>query len=313
MPRVVMIDRGPPGARFVDEVIAGLSATPKSISPKWFYDALGSKLFEAICELPEYYLTRTENEIFGLHAAAMADRAGRDRVLVELGSGNGAKVRSLLRHRTPVAYVAVDIAPDILRASTSNLAKEQPGLPIFAVCEDFSAGLELPAGIPDAPRLYFYPGSSIGNFSREEAIALLSPLARSGDGLLIGVDLLKDRAILEAAYDDAIGVTAAFNLNLLVRINRELDADIAIRRFRHVALFDEAEGRIEMHLESTHEQEVRVGARAFRFAAGERLHTENSCKYSVEGFSALAARAGWKLAEVWTDQRRWFAEMYFQA
>lgn len=313
MSRVVMIDRGPPRARFVDEVVAGLSASPKAIGPKWFYDSLGSKLFEAICELPEYYLTRTENEIFGRHARDMAERAGRDRILVELGSGNGEKVRALLRHQVPAAYVAVDISAEILRASTSSLAEEYTGLSIFAVCEDFSAGLDLPAEIPAAPRLYFYPGSSIGNFSPREAIALLSPLARQGDGLLIGVDLLKDRVILEAAYDDPIGATAAFNLNLLARINRELGADIAVRRFRHVALFNEAEGRIEMHAESSIEQQVRVGAHSFRFAAGERLHTENSYKYSVEGFSALAAQAGWKLAEVWTDERRWFAEMYFEA
>lgn len=314
MSRVVMIDRGPPRARFVDEVVAGLSATPKAIGPKWFYDSLGSKLFEAICELPEYYLTRTEHEIFARHARAMADRTGRERVLVELGSGNGEKVRTLLHHQVPAAYVAVDISPEILRVATANLAEEYTGLSIFAVCEDFSAGLDLPAEIPDAPRLYFYPGSSIGNFSPPEAIALLSPLARRhGDGLLIGVDLLKDRAILEAAYDDPIGVTAAFNLNLLARINRELGADIAVRRFRHVALLNEAEGRIEMHVESAIEQQVRVGAHSFRFAAGERLHTENSYKYSVEGFAALAAQAGWKLAEVWTDERRWFAEMYFEA
>jgi dimethylhistidine N-methyltransferase len=313
VPGVVLFDRGPPRARLVDEVLAGLSATPKAIGPKWFYDALGSKLFEAICELPEYYLTRTENGLFSQNAAAMAQCAVRDRVLVELGSGSGEKVRSLLRHRMPVAYVAVDIALDILRAATAALAEEHAGLPIFALCADFSAGLELPAGIPEAPRLYFYPGSSIGNFSPGEAIALLSSLARSGDGLLIGVDLLKDRAILEAAYDDALGVTAAFNLNLLARVNRELGADFAIRRFRHVARFDEAAGRIEMHLESALAQQVRIGPRAFGFAAGERLHTENSYKFSVEGFAALAAQAGWTLAEAWVDERRWFAELYFEA
>lgn len=313
MSRVVMIDRGPARARFVDEVIAGLTAVPKSIGPKWFYDKLGSKLFEAICELPEYYPTRTENGIFRHHARAMADRAGRDRVLVELGSGSGEKVHALLPHLYARAYVAVDISRDVLTSATASLAEELPALPVYAVCDDFSKGFEVPAEIPEARRLYFYPGSSIGNFSPEAAVALLSPLARKGDGLLIGVDLLKDPATLQRAYDDSLGVTAAFNLNLLARINRELGANFDPRRFRHVALFDSEASRIEMHLESVSEQQVRAGTHAFRFAAGERLHTENSHKYNVDGFSTLAALAGWKLQEVWTDERRWFAEMYFEA
>lgn len=308
-----MIDRGPARARFMDEVIAGLTSIPKSIGPKWFYDKLGSKLFEAICELPEYYPTRTENDIFRHHAQAMTHRAGRDRVLVELGSGSGEKVRALLPHLGARAYVAVDISRDALTSATASLAEELPALPIYAVCDDFSTDFEVPATIPEARRLYFYPGSSIGNFSHDAAVALLSPLARKGDGLLIGVDLLKDQAILQRAYDDSIGVTAAFNVNLLARINRELGADFDLPRFRHVALFDPEASRIEMHLESLVEQQVRVGTHAFRFAAGERLHTENSHKFTVEGFSMLAARAGWKLAEVWTDESRWFAEMYFEA
>jgi len=313
MSRVVMIDRGPARVRFADEVIVGLTLVPKSIGPKWFYDKLGSKLFEAICELPEYYPTRTENGIFRHHAGAMADRAGRHRVLVELGSGSGDKVRALLPHLDALAYVAVDISRDVLTSATASLAEELPALPVYAVCDDFSTGFEVPVEIPEARRLYFYPGSSIGNFSPEAAVALLSPLARQGDGLLIGVDLLKDVATLRRAYDDSLGVTAAFNLNLLARINRELGADFELRRFRHVALFNLDASRIEMHLESLSEQQVRVGTHAFRFAAGERLHTENSYKYDVEGFSILAARAGWKLQEVWTDERRWFAEMYFEA
>jgi len=308
-----MIDRGPALACFVDEVIAGLTAVPKSIGPKWFYDKLGSKLFEAICELPEYYPTRTENGIFRHHARAMADRTGRDRVLVELGSGSGEKVRALLPHLHARAYVAVDISRETLTSATASLAEELPALAIYAVCDDFSTGFEVPAETPEARRLYFYPGSSIGNFSPEEAVALLLPLARKGDGLLIGVDLLKDPGTLQRAYDDSLGVTAAFNLNLLARINRELAGDFDPRHFRHVALFDPEASRIEMHLESLVEQRVRVGQHEFRFDAGERLHTENSHKYSVEGFSMLAARAGWRLAEVWTDERRWFAEMYFEA
>jgi L-histidine Nalpha-methyltransferase len=313
MSRVVMIDRGPERARFVEEVVAGLSLSPKSIGPKWFYDKLGSKLFEAICELPEYYPTRTENCIFRQHAGAMADRAGRHRVLVELGSGSGDKVRALLPHLDALAYVAVDISREVLTSATASLAEELPALPVYAVCDDFSTGFEVPVEIPEARRLYFYPGSSIGNFSPAAAVALLSPLARQGDGLLIGVDLLKDPATLQRAYDDSLGVTAAFNLNLLARINRELAGDFDLRQFRHVALFDPDASRIEMHLESVVEQRVSVGLREFQFGAGERLHTENSHKYTVEGFSMLAARAGWKRSEVWTDERGWFAEMYFEA
>lgn len=293
--------------------MAGLSANPKAISPKWFYDALGSKLFDAICDLPEYYPTRTEMRLFEDHAADMARRIGSGRLMIELGSGNGAKVRRLVSHLRPRAYVGVDISKQMLHAATAKLKDEYPQLAVYAVCSDFSAGFRAPQALPDAPRLYFYPGSSIGNFSPEAAVALLKPLARPGDTLLIGVDLLKDPAILERAYDDELGVTAAFNLNLLARMNRELHANFVLGRFRHVARFDEPSSRIEMHLESTVAQSVSVDERSFAFAAGERLHTENSYKYSVEGFTALAAQAGWTLAAAWTDEARWFAELLFEA
>lgn len=242
----------------------------------------------------------------------MARRIGIGRLMIELGSGNGEKVRRLLSHLRPRAYVGVDISKDVLQSATAKLKDEYPQLPVYAVCSDFSAGFRAPDELPEAPRLYFYPGSSIGNFSPEAAVALLKPLARPGDNLLIGVDLVKDRATLERAYDDALGVTAAFNLNLLARMNRELHADFDLSRFRHVALFDERLSRIEMHLESTVAQSVTVDERRFSFAAGERLHTENSYKYSVESFAALAAQAGWTLTEVWTDERRGFAELLFE-
>ncbi len=263
--------------------------------------------------MPEYYLTRTEKALFATHARAMSNRAGRGRVLVELGSGAGDKVGLLLPHLAPAAYVAVDISRAALEHATAALAVDRPDLPVFALCDDFSAGLALPREIPDASRLYFYPGSSIGNFSPDAALALLAPLARRGDSLLIGVDLLKDREALERAYDDAVGVTAAFNLNLLARMNRELGADFDLRRFRHVAAFNEEDGRMEMHLESAIEQRVGIGSRSFRFGAGERLHTESSYKYTEVRFAALARRAGWELVETWTDERRWFAEMLFEA
>lgn len=283
------------------------------MSPKWFYDALGSKLFDAICDLPEYYPTRTEMKLFADHAREMACRAGMGRVLIELGSGNGEKVRRLLSHLRPRAYVGVDISKEILHFATAKLKDEHPALSVYAVCSDFSSGFRAPDELPEASRLYFYPGSSIGNFTPDEAVALLKPLARPGDSLLIGVDLIKDRATLERAYDDELGVTAAFNLNLLARMNRELHADFDLSRFRHIARFDERLSRIEMHLESTVEQSVCIDERTFWFAAGERLHTESSYKYSVEGFAALAARAGWTLTECWTDADRRFAELLFEA
>jgi dimethylhistidine N-methyltransferase len=310
---VVLIDQAPPLARFIDEAVIGLGASPKAISPKWFYDALGSKLFDAICDLPEYYPTRTEMKLFSDHAPDMAQRAGIDRVLIELGSGNGEKVRRLMSHLRPRAYVGVDISKEILHSATTKLKDEYPGLSVYAVCSDFSSGFRAPDELPEASRLYFYPGSSIGNFTPDEAVKLLQPLARPGDALLIGVDLIKDRATLESAYDDALGVTAAFNLNLLARMNRELRANFDLSRFRHIARFDEGLSRIEMHLESTADQAVSLDERTFSFAAGERLHTESSYKYSVEGFAALAARAGWTLVECWTDERCRFAEMLFEA
>ena len=239
--------------------------------------------------MPEYYPTRTEKALFALHARAMSNRAGRGRVLVELGSGAGDKVGLLLPHLAPAAYVAVDISRTALEPATAALAADLPGLPVFALCDDFSAGLALPDEIPATSRLYFYPGSSIGNFQPDDAVSLLAPLARRGDGLLIGVDLLKDRETLERAYDDSIGVTAAFNLNLLARMNRELGADFDLRGYRHVALFNEVAGRMEMHLESAIEQQVGIGSRTFRFGAGERLHTESSYKYTEERFAALGA------------------------
>ena len=313
LPRLVFIDREPASATFADEVRDGLAAMPKRLSPKWFYDTLGSRLFDAICALPAYYPTRLEMALFARYGEAMAACAGTGRVLVELGSGAGEKVRHLLPHLEAAAYVAVDISRDALLSAARSQAEETPLLPVFAVCDDFASGLELPAAIPDGPRLYFYPGSSIGNFTPDEAIALLSPLATPGCGLLIGVDLIKDVAVMEMAYDDPLGVTAAFNRNLLVRMNRELGGNFDLPRFRHLARFDAGHGRIEMHLESGVAQDVKVAGRMFHFGAGERLHTESSYKYRLDDFAALALKAGWRRRGCWTDADGWFAELYFEA
>lgn len=309
----VLLDLGPLRDDFGREALEGLAASPKRLSPKWFYDSLGSRLFEAICELPEYYPTRTELSLFRDHAPDMAAAVGRDRVLVELGAGGGEKVARLLPALGASAYVAVDMAADALCRGAEAVARDFPDLPVFAVRADFSAGLSLPGALPPGPRLFFYPGSSIGNFSPDDAVSLLRPLAAPGSLLLIGIDLPKPRGVLEAAYDDALGVTAAFNLNVLSRMNRELEADFNVRAFSHVAFFDPVRSRVEMHLESRVPQRVRVAGRSFEFLAGERLHTENAWKYSADAFTALAARAGWHPRAAWTDARGWFSEMLFEA
>ncbi|MCU0868017.1 MAG: L-histidine N(alpha)-methyltransferase [Burkholderiales bacterium] len=309
----VFVDLAPATASFEAEVLAGLTARPRALSPKWFYDALGSKLFEAITLLPEYYPTRTELALFDAHADAIGAAAGRGRVLLELGSGAGEKVRRLLPALAPSAYIAVDVSRDALQAATAGLSAERPDLPVYALCQDFAAGLSLPPQMPTGARLVFYPGSSIGNFAPDDAVRLLAPLARSGDALLIGVDLVKAPATLVAAYDDPTGVTAAFDLNLLARINRELHADFDLRRWRHVAVWNDAARRIEMHLEAQATQTVTVAGHVFAFEAGERIHTESSYKYDPAGFVALAARAGWRHRGTWTDVDSAFAELLFVA
>jgi dimethylhistidine N-methyltransferase len=313
MARVTFIDRAPAQAHFGEEVLAGLARRDKAIGPKWLYDALGSKLFEAICELPEYYLTRVEMALFRRHAHAMAAGCGDGRVLVELGCGAGDKVGLLLPYLRPGAYVAVDIARGPLAQAAEAIAERAPSLDVYALCADFAGGLVLPDEVPGGPRLYFYPGSSIGNFGPEDAVSLLGPLAHANARLLIGIDLVKDRAVLEAAYDDALGVTAAFNRNLLVRINRELGGTFRVPEFRHVARFDHSLGCIHMELESRVAQTVEVLGQPFAFRAGERLHTEHAYKYTLESFAALAAEAGWRLVEAWTDPDGWFAECLFES
>jgi len=295
-----------------EDVIAGLSLPQKSLPPKYFYDAEGSRLFERICRLPEYYLTRAELSLTRAHLAAIARFAGRGCELVEYGSGASLKTRLLIRALGPSAYVPVDISAAALAGASRRLAREFPRLHLFAVTGDFSQPLRLPVFRARAARrrVVYFPGSTIGNLVPEEAQAFLKmtrgQVGRAG-AMLVGVDLKKDASVLHAAYNDARGVTAAFNLNLLRRINRELGADFDLRRFRHYAFYNPAPGRIEMHLVSLRRQTVDVGAYRFEFAPGETIHTENSYKYSVEEFSALAADAGFRAAHVWQDARKRFA------
>ena len=301
------------------ELLKGLQATQAYTSPKYLYDALGSKLFEAICELPEYYPTRTETAIFAEHGESMASHIPQGAALIDLGAGNCQKAANLFKQLQPSRYVAVDISVDFLKDAMTRLQYQHPDLDMIGVGMDFAESLALPlaalAGI--APRVFFYPGSSIGNFTPDEALALLKrihaacPASQQGQGgLLIGVDLVKGKAELEAAYDDALGVTAAFNRNMLLHINRLIGGDFNIQDWSHVALYDEQLSRIEMHLQA--KQDVALhwmdGGRVF--AKGERIHTENSYKWTVQSFSALLQNAGFAKPVVWTDADAKFAVMW---
>ncbi len=298
------------------ELSAGLLAPQASTAAKYLYDTLGSKLFEAICELPEYYPTRTEAAIFDAHADEIAQSAGRGCTLIDLGAGNCAKAAKLFPSLQPAQYVPVDISVDHLREAVGNLQQRFPQVAMLGVGTDFSSELNLPDAVRGSGRLFFYPGSSIGNFTPQEALAFLRRLhvaCDSGGGLLIGVDLIKDKAILEAAYDDGLGVTAAFNLNLLRHLNTLLDADFDIRAWRHLALFNPARSRIEMHLEARTDVHANWDGGRRRFLRGERIHTENSCKYEPEAFLELLGQAGFGAARMWTDARRWFAVIHARA
>jgi dimethylhistidine N-methyltransferase len=293
-----------------DAARTALLAARPSIAPKYFYDALGSRLFEAITELDEYYPTRTEAQIFATRGDELRTAFGSGSVLVDLGAGNCAKAVSLFPALRPKRYIAVDVSVDFLRSALGQVQHEHPELDVVGLGQDFSAGLDLPAELLEGgPPLFFYPGSSIGNFTREQAFSFLRRIhARAGGGgILIGVDLVKPRPGLEAAYDDALGVTAAFNLNALRHLNRAIGSDFDPRQWRHVAFYDEGEARIEMHLEARQPLVVRWPGADRRFAAGERIHTENSYKYTVEGFASLLRDAGFRQPRAWTDPKGWFA------
>lgn len=297
-------DAGPEVAR------AALLVPRPSIAPKYFYDSLGSKLFEAITELAEYYPTRTEASIFAAHGSALRTSFGAGPILVDLGAGNCAKAVSLFPALEPMRYVAVDVSVEFLREALRQVQRRHPQLDVVGLGQDFSSRLDLPDDLlQGGPPLFFYPGSSIGNFTRDEAYAFLRRVHRraAGGGLLIGVDLVKPRPVLEAAYDDALGVTAAFNLNALRHLNAAIGSDFEPRQWRHVAFYDEAASRIEMHLEAREPLAVRWPGGERDFAAGERIHTENSYKYTIEGFASLLRDAGFRDPEAWTDENGWFA------
>ena len=301
---------------FRQEVVRGLSQEPKQIPPKFFYDKRGSELFEKICDLEEYYPTRTELGILRKHAREITARFGSRCRLIEYGSGNSRKVRILLDAiQGASTYVAIDISKLHLIESASELAALYPELEVVAVCADYTKPFPLPepGGDLDGHSIVFFPGSTIGNFSPEQRLDFLrnaAALVGAGGSLLIGVDLKKDHQVLNAAYNDAGGVTAAFNLNLLTRINRELAADFNPSAFRHRAFYSPEHGRVEMHLVSVKEQTVRLNGSGIRFREGETIHTENSYKFSIDEFREVGAQAGFRTVDVWTDPDRLFSLHY---
>ena len=301
------------------ELQKGLQFSQAYTSPKYLYDQLGSKLFEAITELPEYYPTRTEAAIFLEHAASVAGHIPKSALLIDLGAGNCQKAARLFEHLKPSRYMAVDISVDFLRGTLSALQRQYPELDMAGVGMDFSESLALPAaalGDTAMPRVFFYPGSSIGNFTPDEALTFLRRIhaaCRAQGGLLIGVDLVKGKAELEAAYDDLLGVTAAFNRNMLLHINRLIGGDFAIRDWSHVALYNESLSRIEMHLQANQDVVFRWEGGERVFSKGERIHTESSYKWTTQGFSELLQNAGFAKPVVWTDSGHKFAVMWAEA
>ncbi len=305
---------------FADDVRSGFGAMPKSLSPRWFYDALGSALFSAITNLPEYYVTRTEESILHAHGAAIIDAIGGLVSLVELGSGDSRKTRllieALIARQGALEYLPIDIDATVLESTGRGLLTDFPTLTVNAICTEFSDAATALHAFPPAPgvrRAVLFLGSTIGNLDENEAIAMLSSLRSAlspNDVLFLGADMQKPRSVLEPAYDDALGVTAAFNLNLLGRINRELGGHFRLDRFAHLAFYNEEKARIEMHLVSRKQQRVRIDALDLDVALdeGETIHTENSHKYTAAQLERIAASTGFKIARTWTDEREWFTD-----
>lgn len=316
-PTLRLHDLEPATESFRDAVIAGLNKSPKAIPCKFLYDAEGSALFERICETPEYYPTRTESAILNAHGADLARLTGSHCQLVEFGSGASVKTRRLLDAMvSPSAYVAIDISKDALLAAARTI-DEDYHLTVWAICADFTSHFDLPLPFERADHgpVGFFPGSTIGNFTPDGAARFLAnvrDLLGPGSDMILGVDLQKDPAVLTAAYNDSEGVTAAFSLNLLARINRELDGTFDLGRFRHVAYYDETLGCVVIYLESLIDQSVLVDGERFRFTAGERIHTEYSFKYTLAGFRDIAERAGYEVAAVWTDADQYFSIHYLK-
>ncbi len=315
---LALTDYEPERAELLRDALAGLARSPKELPCKYFYDERGSALFEEICELPEYYPTRTELEIMRLHGKEMSAVLGPRCLLVEYGSGSSTKTRLLLDLlEEPAGYAPVDISREHLLATAEALDAEHPEIEILPVCADFTRPFDVPASrVPPATVAVYFPGSTIGNFETGPATALLHTAhAEVGRGgvLLIGVDLVKDVEVLERAYDDAAGVTAAFNRNLLVRLNEELGADFDLEAFRHRAHWNAEDARVEMHLVSEVAQQVRLGGETIGFTAGETICTEHSHKYSLESFAGVAREAGFEVERVWTDPRQWFSVQALRA
>ena len=315
--RVAVLDLEPVSADFLAEVFAGLSNSPRTLPCKFFYDERGADLFQQICELPEYYITRTETELLRRYAAEISESIGPNAALIGFGTGAGIKTRMLLEQlQDPIAYIPVDISKQRLIDSAIELSHAMPALEILPVCADYLQELQFPKPLRKPDHIaVFFPGSTIGNLEppvAEDFLRRVCRLCGHSGCLIIGVDLQKRREVLEAAYNDSAGVTADFNLNLLVRANRELGADFDLARWQHRAVYNEREGRIEMHLVSKGEQTVHVGGREFGFADEEKIITEFSYKHTVDGFARLAASAGFrKASRVWTDPQRWFAIFHF--
>ena len=301
---------------FRADVLAGLAAPIPAIPARWLYDRRGSELFEAITRLPEYYPTRTETALLERHSGDIAALVGSGEAVVEFGSGSSSKTPILLRAIAPAAYVPIDISGDFLRESAEALAVEFPALPVLPVEADFMRPIRLPDQVAILPKLGFFPGSTIGNLVPRSAVDLLRAMKETlGDGsrLVIGMDRIKPVEVLRAAYDDAAGVTAEFNLNLLHRINAELDGDVDIDAFRHRAIWNDEMSRIEMHLEATRDIVFTVSGRAFSFAQGATIHTENSHKYGHRDSRLLLRAAGWGVVAEWTDEREWFSILLAEA
>jgi dimethylhistidine N-methyltransferase len=301
---------------FRDEVIRGLSKSSKQLPCKFFYDERGAHLFQQISELPEYYITRMELQILRLHGAEMAQALGSQIELIGLGTGAGTKTRILLEElQDPQVYIPIDISKEQLEKSSARFRQMFPALQILPVCADYLEPFELPLPRQLSSRsLVYFPGSTIGNFEPDEAEQFLNRLAEmagDGGGLLVGVDLQKDRRVLERAYNDSAGVTAAFNKNLLARANRELGADFHLNHWTHRAIYNSVQGRIELYLQSEADQAALIDGKVFQFRAGERILTEYSYKHTIVGFIGLAYKAGFRFEQIWTDQARWFGVFYF--
>lgn len=311
--RYQFFDQHPEIADFREDIVRGLSAPEPYILPKYFYDEVGSRLFEEICNTEEYYPTRTEVGIIRDNIDSISETLGKDCLLIEPGSGDSYKVRLLLDALRPIAYLPIDISRRYLQDEAQKLAAEFTWLNVHAVCADFTGKLELPYHVESTNKVAFFPGSTIGNFLPEQTIIVLDEIRKmvgKGGGLLIGVDLQKDTAILNAAYNDKKGFTEQFNKNLLLRINRELGADVDVEQFEHRAFYNEEKYRIEMHLVSLQEQQVTIDEHVFHFAEGQSIVTEYSHKYTVEHFQKLAGKAGFRCVKTWLDEGKLFSVFY---